>query len=140
MTDFGEYCATPPDHGLGSRSAGSTVGTATAARKSLFRRAIGAVRTASIEQKILIILLCIFAAKGFAVALIHQPFTGHDEVMHYAYLSFVAEQHRMPVIPDLGQWQQDYNAKKGMDHDRAPNGFGNTVSSRLRIGRGQTRV
>ncbi|MGI8403999.1 MAG: hypothetical protein ACR2OE_04410, partial [Thermomicrobiales bacterium] len=93
-----------PDRGLGARSGESAVGTVASARKSLFRRTITAIGGASIEQKILIIVLCIFAAKGFAVALIHQPFTGHDEVMHYAYLSFVAEEGRVPVIPDLGQW------------------------------------
>jgi 4-amino-4-deoxy-L-arabinose transferase-like glycosyltransferase len=89
-------------------------------RWSVIQRVITTNRAPAIEQKFLVILLCMFAAKGFAIAFVHQPFTGHDEVMHYAYLSFVAEEGRVPVIPDLGQWQQDYNAKKGINHDRAP--------------------
>ena len=109
-----------PDRSLGSRSAESSVGTAAAAHKSLFRRAISVVRAASIEQKILIILLCIFAAKGFAVALIHQPFTGHDEVAHYTYLEFVATDGRVPIIPDFTEWNAAYLAKQPDTADRMP--------------------
>ncbi len=77
-----------------------------------------AVRTSTIEQRFLALLLVIFLAKGVIITFVHAPFTGHDEVAHYAYLEFVAEQHRLPVIPDLDAWQATYAETREPSHDR----------------------
>jgi 4-amino-4-deoxy-L-arabinose transferase-like glycosyltransferase len=87
---------------------------------SLLKRGVRGFRSASIERKFLIVLLCMFAAKGIAITFIHQPFTGHDEVAHYSYLEIVATQGRVPNIPDLTTWNAEYLAKKPDTADRMP--------------------
>ena len=58
-----------------------------------------------IDSAFFAILLALFIAKGVIVTFAHTPFSGHDEVMHYAYLEYVATDHRLPVIPVLSDWQ-----------------------------------
>lgn len=62
----------------------------------------------------------LFIAKGVMVTFAHTPFSGHDEVMHYANLEYVATQHRLPIIPDIVEWQAADEAGQTMDYDRAP--------------------
>jgi 4-amino-4-deoxy-L-arabinose transferase-like glycosyltransferase len=67
------------------------------------------------------LLLAIFAAKGVATALAFPPFSGHDEVAHYAYLQIFAEQHRVPVIPEITSWREQYAEQgSGFQWDRMP--------------------
>jgi 4-amino-4-deoxy-L-arabinose transferase-like glycosyltransferase len=80
----------------------------------------GRIRHAMIEQKFLAVLLILFVAKGVLITYVHEPFSGHDEVMHYAYLQYVAEDQRIPVIPDLGEWQADDERGIEDNYDRAP--------------------
>lgn len=54
-------------------------------------------------------LLALFAAKGFATALAFPSFSGHDEVAHYAYLRIFAEEGRVPVIPNIDDWRENYD-------------------------------
>ncbi len=54
------------------------------------------------------LLLALFAAKGVATALAFPAFSGHDEVAHYAYLRIFAEEHRVPVIPEIESWREQY--------------------------------
>jgi len=93
---------------------------ATPARPHWLARAWAALLAASVEKKFLTILLAIFVAKGIAIAFIHVPFSGHDEVAHYSYLEIVATEHRMPVIPDLQEWQAAYQADGTDTADRMP--------------------
>lgn len=64
--------------------------------------------------------MLLFIAKGVMVTFAHPPFTGHDEVMHYANLEYVATQHRLPVIPVLEDWQAADEAGDALAYDRAP--------------------
>jgi 4-amino-4-deoxy-L-arabinose transferase-like glycosyltransferase len=66
-------------------------------------------RTWPIQRKVLALLLLLFLAKGIVIALVFPPYSGHDEVMHYAYLRILAEDGRVPVIPDLDDWRRAYN-------------------------------
>lgn len=106
------------DRPLGSRAAGAYDRATTS--RGFLRRAAAAVRAASIEQKFLVILLLMVAAKGVALTFIHQPFTGHDEVAHYTYLEIVATDGRMPIIPDLDKWNAAYQSTGVDDADRMP--------------------
>ncbi len=84
-------------------------------------RIASAVRNATVEQKFLIVLLALFLAKGVVITFVHPPFTGHDEVAHYAYLQFVAEDKRLPVIPDLAEWRVERELTGSNEvHDRMP--------------------
>ena len=87
---------------------------------SLGYRALGAARSTTIAQRFLILLLAIFLAKGVIISFVHPPFTGHDEVAHYAYLRFVAEENRIPVIPDWTQWEETWKATGRETHDQLP--------------------
>ncbi len=57
-----------------------------------------------VTRKFLLVLFVIYLAKQALNVIIFPPFTGHDEVAHYAYLQTVAEEHRIPVLPDMTDW------------------------------------
>ncbi|MGC4108360.1 MAG: glycosyltransferase family 39 protein [Thermomicrobiales bacterium] len=93
---------------------------ATVSRPNVFARMAAAVLAASVEKKFIAILLLVFLAKGITISFIHVPFSGHDEVAHYSYLEIVATEHRMPIIPDLKEWQAAYKADGTDTADRMP--------------------
>ncbi len=75
---------------------------------------------ASVEHKFIAVLLLLFLAKGVIVTYAHAPFSGHDEVMHYAYLEYVAKDHRLPVIPVIAEWQAAQQGDEDYTYDMAP--------------------
>ncbi len=75
------------------------------------------------EQKFLVLLLVLFLAKGVAITFIHEPYSGHDEVAHYAYLQMVASEHRVPTLPDLQDWRARYEQSGEFGHDQIPQEF-----------------
>jgi 4-amino-4-deoxy-L-arabinose transferase-like glycosyltransferase len=104
MGGYGNVTATreqPPDP--------DTIPPATVAPASRRNRIVARYRAWPVEQKILALLLLLFLAKGVVIALVFPPYSGHDEVMHYAYLRILAEEGRVPVIPDLTEWRSAYN-------------------------------
>jgi 4-amino-4-deoxy-L-arabinose transferase-like glycosyltransferase len=90
----------------------------------LGQRALTAIRTASVPQKFLAILLVIFLFKGIIISLVFPPYSGHDEVAHYAYLKVLMEEGRIPLIPDPeefnARYQEDSNFR---DWDMIPDEF-----------------
>ncbi len=78
------------------------------------------LRAASVPRRFLWLLLVIFLAKGVLIALAFPPYSGHDEVMHYAYLRTVAEEGRVPIIPDLGEWRATRTRDAQPTFDHAP--------------------
>ncbi len=86
-------------------------------RISGFRRRIV---NATLEEKFLFLLLVLFLAKGVLVTFVHEPFSGHDEVMHYAYLEYVATDGRLPVIPVIAEWQEANRQNRPYPYDMAP--------------------
>src|SRR5581483_9847124 len=72
----------------------------------------------------LIVLLVAYVLKEIAVALVSPPFTGHDEVAHFAGIRIVAKQHRMPTLwtdtlpPDLYAYRAF--TIEWRDRDRSP--------------------
>jgi 4-amino-4-deoxy-L-arabinose transferase-like glycosyltransferase len=54
-----------------------------------------------VAQQVLLVILLIYVAKQAATVAIFPPFSGHDELAHYAYIQTVATEHRVPIIPDL---------------------------------------
>ena len=49
-------------------------------------------------RRFLIALLIVYVAKQLVVAFVSPPFTGHDEVAHFAMIRIVATEHRMPTL------------------------------------------
>ncbi len=86
-------------------------------------RSLAAARSATVEHKFLALLLILFVAKGVAITFIHAPYTGHDEVAHYAYLQMVADEHRVPTLPDLQEWRAFYEREGEFGHDQLPPAF-----------------
>ncbi len=78
------------------------------------------ILNATIEHKFLAVLLLLFLAKGVLVTFAHAPFSGHDEVMHYAYLEYVAQDGRLPVIPVIAEWQEADRNNDDYPYDMAP--------------------
>jgi len=112
---------TAPVDGLGNR--GDVAPPAMAAPRSLWARSLAATRAAALEQRFLTVLLVLFVAKGVAISFIHAPYSGHDEVAHYAYLQTVADEHRVPVLPELAEWRAFYEQEGEVNHDRMPAEF-----------------
>ena len=73
----------------------------------------------TIERRFLAVLLVLFLAKGVIISFVHVPFSGHDEVMHYAYLEYVATEFRLPVIPELEEWRILEDSGNESNYDRA---------------------
>jgi 4-amino-4-deoxy-L-arabinose transferase-like glycosyltransferase len=112
---------TVPVEGL--ESPGEIVTPVISSSRSLGGRFLNAVKTATIEQKFLAILLVLFLAKGVIISFVHAPYSGHDEVAHYAYLQMVAEDHRIPVLPELTEWREIHETENVYSHDRIPADF-----------------
>jgi hypothetical protein len=84
-------------------------------------RLAASIRSATVERKFLWILLVLFVAKGVIFTFTFPAFSGHDEVAHYSYLQFVAEEGRPPVIPDVKEWQAEYDQTRDQRlHDHMP--------------------
>lgn len=90
------------------------------AARSRVSRITATIRAATLEQRFLVVLLMLFLVKGVVISFVHPPFTGHDEVAHYAYLRFVAEEKRLPVIPDWDEWEANLRATGVEAHDKIP--------------------
>ncbi|HLU36067.1 MAG TPA: hypothetical protein VKZ61_09860, partial [Thermomicrobiales bacterium] len=93
-------------------------------RPGLLSRLRTAIRTASVPQRFLWLLLVIFLFKGILIALVFPPYSGHDEVAHYAYLQVLAEEGRVPVIPDPVEFDREYRENSDYDDwDQIPDEF-----------------
>lgn len=83
-----------------------------------------AIRTSSAPQRFLALVLVIFLFKGIIISLVFPPYTGHDEVTHYAYLKIVAEEGRVPLIPDPVEFDREYSRDEEYDDwDMIPDEF-----------------
>jgi 4-amino-4-deoxy-L-arabinose transferase-like glycosyltransferase len=68
---------------------------------SIARLNLYAVRTWPVARQFMLVLVAVFLVKQAINVVIFPPFSGHDEVAHYAYVRVVATQYRVPKIPDL---------------------------------------
>ena len=78
------------------------------------------LRSLPVERQFLVLLLVLFVIKQLFTVVIFPPFTGHDEVVHYAYVRMVATEHRVPVIPDLNEWRQAWQTRSDTPGDILP--------------------
>lgn len=56
---------------------------------------------ASNANRVFLLIVAAFLAKQLLMVVIFPPFTGHDEVAHFAHIRTVATQFKVPRIPDL---------------------------------------
>src|SRR5262245_31403293 len=66
------------------------------------------VRAWSAVQRFILVLAMVYLAKQAIYVFLFPPFSGHDEVAHYAHLRVVAEEGRVPVVPDLDEWRDQF--------------------------------
>jgi 4-amino-4-deoxy-L-arabinose transferase-like glycosyltransferase len=72
-------------------------------------------------RKFLGVMLVLFLAKGVLFTFVMAPFSGHDEVAHFAYLDYLATEGRLPIIPVLADWQEEYEeTRERRIHDHIP--------------------
>lgn len=69
------------------------------ARRLAWARALPASR------QILFILLAVYVAKEALAVVVFPPFSGHDEVAHFAYIETVATEFRVPEIINLNAYR-----------------------------------
>lgn len=98
-----------------------TAGGRSRTAPSLLARAWAEVRYGPVERKFLYILFLLFIAKGVIYTIVFPAFSGHDEVAHYTYIRYVAEEGRVPIIPDLDEWQALNAQNQVPGEDRLPN-------------------
>lgn len=58
----------------------------------------GGFQAWSVPHRFLAVLLVVYIVKQALTVVLFPPFTGHDEVAHYAYLRTVATEHRVPIL------------------------------------------
>lgn len=87
---------------------------------SLAGRIASAFRSAPLETRFLWILLILFLAKGVIFTFVFPPFSGHDEVAHYAYLQILVEEQRIPLIPDPVAFEANYSQANPPHFDAFP--------------------
>jgi 4-amino-4-deoxy-L-arabinose transferase-like glycosyltransferase len=98
--------------------------TAVRPRRGIGERIRTAVATLTIPQKFLFLLLVIFLAKGVINTFVFPPYSGHDEVAHYAYLKILTEEGRVPLIPDPDVFDANYREDSEYnDWDQIPDEF-----------------
>lgn len=91
--------------------------------RGLTGRIAAGVRNAPLERRFLWLLLLVFAAKGVIFAYVFPPFSGHDEVAHYAYQKVLMEEGRLPLIPDPVAYDAAYKAGDTPTFDEIPDYF-----------------
>ncbi|MCA9834364.1 MAG: hypothetical protein KC435_10475 [Thermomicrobiales bacterium] len=69
------------------------------------------------------VLLGLFLAKGIIIALVSAPYSGHDEIAHYSYVKVLAEEGRLPLIPDLEEWRLAHATGGDTSFDEIPDEF-----------------
>lgn len=72
---------------------------------SFARLDLASIRAWPIARQVLLCIVVLYLAKQAINVFIFPPFTGHDEVAHFAYIRTVATEYRVPVIPDLAEFQ-----------------------------------
>src|SRR5699024_11190646 len=80
-------------------------------------------RVDSIARVFLWLLLGMFLAKGVVIALMTSPYSGHDEIAHYSYVHVMAEEGRLPIIPDLDSWREARASGGDTSFDEIPDEF-----------------
>ncbi|MGC4190731.1 MAG: glycosyltransferase family 39 protein [Thermomicrobiales bacterium] len=75
------------------------------------------------ERAVLVLLLAIYLVKGLWLVDFHPPFSGHDEVAHYAYISTLVTEGRIPRIPDPDMWATPGTVADPDDFDRISSYF-----------------
>ena len=78
------------------------------------------VRAWSAVQRFILVLAMVYLVKQAVYVFLFPAFSGHDEVAHYAHLRIVAEEGRVPVIPDLEEWRASFQAGDPIELDRLP--------------------
>lgn len=81
---------------------------------------LGRFRAWPPHRTYLVALLVLFVAKQAFTVAIFPPFTGHDEVVHYAYIRTVATEHRVPIIPELDEWRAAWASRGDPPGDYLP--------------------
>lgn len=79
-----------------------------------------AFRAWPIYRQYIAVLLIVFIAKQAFNVIVFPPFTGHDEVAHYAYIRTVADEHRVPIIPELDAWRASWQNRTPPPGDYLP--------------------
>jgi 4-amino-4-deoxy-L-arabinose transferase-like glycosyltransferase len=87
---------------------GPTLGTLTASHARARSGLWASLRALPLARQYLLVLLLAFTVKQAFQVILYPPFTGHDEVAHFDYIRTVADEYRVPIIPNLEQWRDNW--------------------------------
>src|SRR5215217_4399927 len=73
---------------------------------SIARVVVSGIRTWPVARLFVAVLIALFLVKQVINVFIFPPFSGHDEVAHFAYVQTVATEYRVPYIPILEEFQR----------------------------------
>jgi 4-amino-4-deoxy-L-arabinose transferase-like glycosyltransferase len=71
----------------------------------MIARARALIWPSTVARRFLSVLLLLFTLQQLLIVLIFPPFSGHDEVAHFDYVRLLAQEHRLPEIPELEAWR-----------------------------------
>jgi 4-amino-4-deoxy-L-arabinose transferase-like glycosyltransferase len=117
-TDHHASTSAPAQEGL--PAVADTPALARGSGRSLASRIAGGILHAPLERRFLWVLLLLFAAKGVIFTYAFPPFSGHDEVAHYAYQKLLMEEGRLPLIPDPVAYNEAYQNGDSPTFDEIP--------------------
>ncbi|MFN8594241.1 MAG: hypothetical protein U0031_22525 [Thermomicrobiales bacterium] len=66
------------------------------------------------------LLLVLYVLKQIFTVAAFYPFSGHDEVAHYAYIRQLVDERRLPVLPDLASWRASLVGSEPPPIDQIP--------------------
>ncbi|MBA3528329.1 MAG: hypothetical protein H0T91_03270 [Propionibacteriaceae bacterium] len=79
------------------------------------------VRSWSAVHQFVFVLSLLYLVKQVIFVLAFPAFTGHDEVAHFAHLRVFVTEGRLPVVPDLDEWRQQFAIDRdSTTEDRIP--------------------
>jgi len=90
---------------------------------SIARFNLSSVRAWPIARQFLLVLVLIVLVKQAISVFVYPPFSGHDEVVHFAYVQTVATDHRVPVLIDLSEFRSSITGGTAMPDDLLPDEF-----------------
>lgn len=81
---------------------------------------VGASRSRAVGGRLLLVLVAVYVLKQLFAVAAFPAFSGHDELAHMAYVGILADEGRLPLLPDLDEWRSARSAAASADDRLLP--------------------
>src|SRR5687768_4626125 len=82
----------------------SSLSATAASKRWRFSRLLGGGHWPE-ATRFIVVLLILYAVKQVFSVAAYYPFSGHDELAHFSYVRTMANEGRLPELPDLTAWR-----------------------------------